>query len=121
MATFSEKVFEAVRMIPKGSVSTYGDIARIVGSPRSARYVGYALRRSEGPESTPCHRVVFKDGELPEAYIFGGPGIQRQMLEEEGVTFLDNGRVDIKKHLWDAQSTFPDRPIDIDWSKEMGD
>ena len=58
MPTFSERVFDIVKQIPEGKVSTYGQIARMMGSPRSARYVGWALRGNKEPVSTPCHRTV---------------------------------------------------------------
>lgn len=66
MGAFSDRVFAVVKQIPRGKVATYGQIARIIGAPRSARYVGYALRANPAPgadpASIPCHRVVFKDG-----------------------------------------------------------
>lgn len=125
MGDFSDKVFEQVRRIPRGKVSTYGQIARLIGAPRSARYVGWALRNNDEPVKTPCHRVVFKDGKLAEGYAFGGDGVQRDLLKEEGVLFLDEMHVDMKSCLWDPSETpgegLPARPIDIDWSREMGD
>ena len=103
MGAFSEKVFAVVRHVPRGKVATYGQIARMIGSPRSARYVGYALRGNPepgtGPGCTPCHRVVFKDGGLCKGFAFGGPDEQRAMLEEEGVTFADNDHVDLELSL----------------------
>ena len=68
MGDFSDRVFEVVRRIPRGKVATYGQVGRLIGAPRSARYVGYALRANPEPgaevNSIPCHRVVFKDGGL---------------------------------------------------------
>ena len=94
---FSELVFEAVRKIPRGFVSTYGDVAFAAGKPRGARAVGYALHRNDDPDKTPCHRVVFKDGALAGGYVFGGKDVQRGILEKEGVIFAEDGRVDMKK------------------------
>lgn len=126
--TFSDKVFAIVEQIPRGKVSTYGQIAKLIGSPRSARYVGFALRGNKSPGITPCHRVVFKDGRICEGFAFGGPEVQRNLLLEEGVTFLDDTHINMEKHLW--QPTFseltqnadlPLRPIDIDWEREIGE
>lgn len=121
MGAFSDEVFAIVRKIPRGRVSTYGQVARLMGRPRSARYVGWALRANEEPVKTPCHRVVFKDGRLAEGYAFGGEGVQRRLLEEEGVAFLDDGRVDMEACLWRPDEAPPCRPDDIDWAREMGD
>ena len=132
MGDFSDKVFEQVRRIPRGKVSTYGQIARIIGSPRSARYVGWALRTNTQPVIVPCHRVVFKDGQLAEGYAFGGGDVQRNLLLDEGVTFIDDTHVDMDACLWDpfscegtsndnAGQTYKTRPTDIDWTREMGE
>lgn len=102
--SFTEKVFDVVRRIPRGKVAAYGQVAAMVGSPRSARYVGWALRRNTRPVETPCHRVVFKDGSLAAGYVFGGEGVQRKLLEEEGVAFTDEGRVDMASCAWDGCS-----------------
>jgi len=132
MGDFSDSVFAQVARIPKGKVSTYGQIARIIGSPRSARYVGYALRTNPAPGTDkgciPCHRVVFKDGSLCKGFIFGGPEEQRSMLEAEGVSFLEDGRINMEKHLWDPhaqkedEEAFPTSPpSDFDWKRELGE
>ena len=121
MGDFSDKVFDQVRRIPKGKVSTYGQIARLIGSPRSARYVGWALRGNDEPVKTPCHRVVFKDGRLAEGYAFGGDGVQRELLENEGVRFVDADHVDMEACLWSPELDDAGRPTDIDWEREMGD
>ncbi len=99
---FSERVFEVVSLIPEGKVSTYGQIARLIGSPRSARYVGWALRGNSQPVVVPCHRVVFKDGSLAPGYAFGGGEVQRRLLEQEGVRFVDGTHVDMESCLWDG-------------------
>ncbi|MEG2477101.1 MGMT family protein, partial [Gordonibacter sp.] len=108
MGEFSDKVFTVVRRIPTGKVATYGQVARLVGAPRSARYVGYALHANPDPgaevNSIPCHRVVFKDGGLCRGYAFGGPEVQRTMLEEEGITFVDDDHIDMGACAWDGIS-----------------
>lgn len=123
MGEFSDKVFDAVRRIPQGKVSTYGQIAQIIGSPRSARYVGWALSGNTEPVKTPCHRVVFKDGRLAAGYAFGGDGVQRELLEAEGVAFLDADHVDMDACLWDLAPALDElgRPADVDWAREMGE
>lgn len=101
--SFFERVYELVRQIPAGRVASYGQVARMLGEPRKARFVGFAMHASPGMAGgVPCHRVVFKDGRLAAAYAFGGSGVQRSMLEEEGVGFLDDGRVDMERYSWEA-------------------
>ncbi|MEG2843565.1 MAG: MGMT family protein, partial [Ruthenibacterium sp.] len=66
----------------------------------SARYVGFALHGNPEPGTTPCHRVVFKDGSICKGFAFGGPEVQKQLLLDEGVTFLEDGRVDMARCRW---------------------
>lgn len=96
---FSERVFKVVRLIPEGSVTSYGSIARALGAPRGARLVGWVLRGS--PEDVPAHRVVNRMGVLTGAPHFGHPDAMHDLLEEEGVEFIDEITVDMKKHYWD--------------------
>lgn len=92
-----------VRQIPEGRVASYGQIARMMGEPRKARFVGYAMHASPGVAGgVPCHRVVFKDGRLAPGFAFGGPGAQRELLEAEGIAFLPDGRVDMGSFGWEA-------------------
>ena len=102
MGAFNERVYEVVRQVPRGRVASYGQIARLMGSPRSARYVGFALHANPEPGVIPCHRVVFKDGSLAPGFAFGGPGEQRRLLEEEGVDFDARGRVRMDEFSWEA-------------------
>lgn len=96
--SFDERVYEAVKQIPRGKVSTYGQVAIRIGNPRAARAVGFALHRNPYPGVVPCHRVVKKNGGLAEGFAFGGPGEQRSMLEAEGVPFRDGeDLVDMEK------------------------
>lgn len=97
MNTF-EEIYEEVCLIPKGRVASYGYIASRVGNPRLSRVVGYALHSNPRPGEIPCHRVVMKDGRLTPAFAFGGENKQRELLENEGITFLPDGRVDMEKH-----------------------
>ncbi|MCR5580144.1 MAG: methylated-DNA--[protein]-cysteine S-methyltransferase [Pseudobutyrivibrio sp.] len=96
----SKAIYDAVKTVPKGKVATYGQIAAIAGDKHMARAVGNALHKNKDPEHVPCHRVVNSKGELAHEYVFGGPDIQRQKLEAEGVRVLD-GRVNLKEFQWD--------------------
>ena len=98
--SFFENVYEAVQLIPRGKVATYGQIARMIGAPRSSRAVGYALHANPRPGVIPCHRVVNREGRLAPAFAFGGPEIQAQLLESEGVEVSEDFTVDLKKYLW---------------------
>ena len=92
-----------VRQIPEGRVASYGQIARMMGEPRKARFVGYAMHASPGVAGgVPCHRVVFKDGSLAPGFAFGGAGAQRELLEAEGIEFLPDGRVDMERCSWEV-------------------
>lgn len=102
MGAFNDAVYEVVRQIPAGRVATYGQIARMVGRPRNARFVGFALHVNPEPGIIPCHRVVFKDGSLSPAFAFGGQNEQHQLLAQEGVAFLPDGRVDMERFLWET-------------------
>lgn len=98
MSTLPERVYQLVAQIPKGKVATYGQLALLAGSPRASRIVGAAMYRA--PAGLPCHRVLYRDGTLCCDQAFGGKEIQRQLLEAEGVPFLPDGRVDLKRCLW---------------------
>lgn len=97
MNTF-EKIYEVVKSIPKGKVATYGQVALLAGNPRWARVVGYALHVNPEPGTIPCHRVVNRDGKVAPGFAFGGEGVQRQLLESEGIVFESDGRIDLKKY-----------------------
>lgn len=101
MKSFPKRVYDLVARIPKGKVATYGQLAAMAGSPRAARIAGAAMYRA--PVGLPCHRVLYSDGRLCCDQAFGGKEIQRGLLEDEGITFLPDGRVDLKKHFWDGK------------------
>jgi len=98
MNTFFEQVYSIVEQIPYGKVVSYGQIARMLGSPRGARIVGWAMRCC--PEHLPWQRVVMNDGS-----ITGGvyADLRKQFLEAEDVVFLPNGRVDMELCRWDGE------------------
>jgi len=97
-----ERIYEIVKQIPRGQVATYGQIAALAGSKSWSRVVGYALHSNPEPGVIPCHRVVNKKGEVSSAFAFGGGNKQVELLEEEGVGFID-GHVDMKKYQWGIQ------------------
>lgn len=96
-------IYDVVRRIPYGKVATYGQIATLAGNPRWSRVVGYALHVNPDPEHIPCFRVVNRFGQVSSAFAFGGENRQIALLEQEGVTFVDQGVVDLKKHLWNGE------------------
>lgn len=96
---FFEKVYEAVKKIPKGKVATYGQIAHAVGAPRAARQVGWALHVNPEPGIIPCHRVVNRMGRLAPAFAFGGEKTQASLLRAEGVKVSEEYTVDLTKYL----------------------
>ncbi len=97
--TFFDRVYEVVAGIPCGKVTTYGHIAEHIGLKSAARTVGWALNGAVGT-GLPCHRVVNRFGALSGSRHFGGPHIMEDLLRSEGVTFLEDGCVDLAHHLW---------------------
>ena len=100
---FFDRVYDAVRKIPKGCVACYGQIARMCGNPRGARAVGYALHVNPYFGKVPCHRVVNREGRLAPAFAFGGSTVQKEMLEREGVRVYERDGfyyVDLEKVCW---------------------
>ena len=91
-----EKIYDVVRQIPRGKVSTYGDVAARAGNPRWSRVVGYALHVNPQPGVIPCHRVVTRKGQLASAFAFGGAQVQAQLLQNEGVRLREDGTVDLQ-------------------------
>lgn len=95
-----QRIYKQVKKIPAGCVATYGQIAAMAGNPRMSRVVGYALHKNPDPATIPCHRVVNRFGEVSKAFVFGGGERQRELLLSEGVTFKEDGAVNLKKHLY---------------------
>lgn len=95
-----EEIYKTVMQIPVGKVATYGQIAAMIGHPRAARVVGYALHNNPLPGVIPCHRVVNRNGRLAPGFVFGGLEVQRKLLEDEGVVFDENGNVNLAICLW---------------------
>ena len=91
------QILSVVEEIPPGLIATYGQIADLAGLTGRARLVGKVLSVSSFYGDYPCHRVVNHQGRTAPGFLQ-----QRALLEEEGVTFLKNGRVDLKKHRWNG-------------------
>ena len=98
VVNYFDQVRELVKKVPKGKVTTYGDISKAFGK-RDVRKVGWALHANRDVDC-PCHRVVNKDGKLASGYAFGGEVEQRRRLFEEGVEFVDELHVDLERCLW---------------------
>ena len=97
---FFERVYEIARQIPYGRVTSYGAIAKILGSARSARMVGWAMNACHGRDDVPAHRVVNRKGLLTGKHHFDGTNLMQQLLENEGIIVVDNQIVDFDKHFW---------------------
>jgi methylated-DNA-protein-cysteine methyltransferase related protein len=97
---FFERVYEIVRQIPEGKVTSYGAIAKALGAARSARMVGWAMNASHSLEDVPAHRVVNRNGLLTGKMHFDGTNLMQQLLESEGVKVRDNQIVNFEKHFW---------------------
>ena len=93
-----EDVLNILSQIPRGRVTTYGDIALLAGWPSHARMVGRTLRYTPGADKLPCHRVVNKMGRTAPGW-----SKQRELLEDEGVQFKANGHVDMSRFLWEPE------------------
>jgi methylated-DNA-protein-cysteine methyltransferase-like protein len=96
--SFYERVYDAVRQVPPGSVTTYGEIARALGAPQAARAAGYALRALPEGEGAPWWRVVNAAGRISPRGPGLGAEIQREMLEAEGVSFRPDGSIDLGRY-----------------------
>ena len=98
--TFSERVYDEVRRIPPGRCASYGDIAALLGTPRAARGVGWALNALDGDTSVPWWRVINKRGAISIRHPDVSPKVQRALLEDEGVEFDRDGCVDWATVRW---------------------
>ncbi|HET8841203.1 MAG TPA: MGMT family protein, partial [Ktedonobacteraceae bacterium] len=99
VALLKSRVFALVRACPSGKVTTYGWLAKCAGYPRGARMVGWIMNEAHG--DIPAQRVINSKGELSGSWAFGSPDRMRQLLEDEGIVFDDEGRVDLKRYGWD--------------------
>lgn len=97
---FFECVYTVARQIPYGKVTSYGAIAKALGTGRSARMVGWAMNAAHSLEDVPTHRVVNRKGLLTGKHHFDGTNLMQQLLESEGIVVEDNQIVDFQKVFW---------------------
>lgn len=100
---FFERVYTIARQIPYGKVTSYGAIAKALGTVRSARMVGWAMNNCHNMEDVPAHRVVNRKGLLTGKHHFDGTNLMQQLLENEGIKVIDNQIVDFEKHFWQPE------------------
>lgn len=93
-----EKVYEFLKTVPRGNVTTYGRIALYLGNRNLSRAVGNILHHNPDPGGIPCHRVVNSRGRVSPNFAFGGGAAQRLLLEQEGIVFEPDGTVDLEKY-----------------------
>ena len=98
---FFERVYEIVKHIPEGKVTSYGAIAKALGTARSARMVGWAMNASHNRADIPAHRVVNRKGLLSGKHHFDGTNLMQQLLENEGIKVVNNQIIDFEKHFWE--------------------
>lgn len=103
MSDFFNQVFEVVKLIPPGRVTSYGAIATYLGSPGASRMVGWAMNTSHhSPEFIPAHRVVNRNGLLTGKHHFDSPNTMRELLENEGLLFDEDDQIlNFQERFWD--------------------
>ncbi len=100
--SFYDQVYQVVRLIPRGRVTSYGAIASYLGSKGSARMVGYAMNAAHtASPPVPAQRVVNRNGMLTGKFHFGSPDLMQQLLENEGVKIEDDKVSEFKSIFWD--------------------
>jgi methylated-DNA-protein-cysteine methyltransferase-like protein len=109
MSDFFSQVYEVVKHIPPGRVTSYGAIAAYLGSPGAARMVGWAMNASHShSEYIPAHRVVNRNGLLTGKHHFDSPNIMRELLENEGLLFDEDERMlNFNERFWDPAKELP--------------
>jgi len=98
---FFKDVYDVVRLIPEGRVTSYGAIAKYLGSARSSRMVGWAMNAAHSIPDVPAHRVVNRKGLLTGKMHFGEPDRMENLLKAEGVLVKNDKIIDFEKHFWD--------------------
>ena len=110
---FFERVYAIARQIPEGKVTSYGAIAKALGTARSARMVGWAMNSSHNMDDIPAHRVVNRNGLLSGKHHFEGTNLMQQLLENEGIKVVNYKVADFEKHFWTPEvekQQFPKSP-----------
>lgn len=100
-ANLFDRIYAVARQIPFGKVTSYGAIAKAVGSARSARIVGWAMNNC--PDDVPAHRVVNRSGLLTGKMHFDGTNLMQQLLESEGIEINNNQVVNFEQHFWQPE------------------
>jgi methylated-DNA-protein-cysteine methyltransferase-like protein len=100
---FFERVYAVARRIPYGKVTSYGAIAKVLGSARSARMVGWAMNAAHNLEDVPAHRVVNRKGLLTGKHHFDGTNLMQQLLESEGIVVVNNQIMDLESVFWEPE------------------
>jgi len=103
---FFERVYAVARQIPYGKVTSYGAIAKVLGTARSARMVGWAMNACHNMEDVPAHRVVNRKGLLTGKHHFDGTNLMQQLLESEGIVVVNNQIVDLEEVYWEPEKSF---------------
>jgi methylated-DNA-protein-cysteine methyltransferase-like protein len=103
---FFSRVYEVVKQIPYGKVTSYGAIAKHIGTAGSARMVGWAMNASHNLPDVPAHRVVNRKGLLTGKHHFEGTNLMQQLLESEDITVIDNQIQEFEKCFWDPGKEF---------------
>ena len=100
-SSFYSRVYEIVKLVPVGRITTYGYIAKYLGTASGARMVGYAMNVSHSDSEIPAHRVVNRNGILTGKHHFDGVNLMQELLESEGIVVKNDKIVDFEKILWD--------------------
>lgn len=109
MSDLYDRIYEVVRQIPAGRATSYGAIAKFVGSPRGSRMVGWAMSQSHSSSAyVPAHRVVNRMGMLSGKHHFPGENLMQELLENEGIVVVDDQIQDFDKIFWDPMK-------ELDW------
>ncbi|WP_457617055.1 MGMT family protein [Lutibacter sp.] len=106
-ANFFDKVYAVAKQIPYGRVTSYGAIAKYLGTARSARMVGWAMNASHNNPTVPAHRVVNRKGLLTGKHHFDGTNLMQQLLESEGITIKENKIQKFNAVFWDPNTELP--------------
>jgi methylated-DNA-protein-cysteine methyltransferase related protein len=106
--TTYDRIYQVVARIPSGTIATYGQVADLAGLGGKARLVGYALFRIPIPADVPWHRVINAQGEISYSLTReGGDYLQRSLLEDEGIVFTKQGKIDLKTYRWQPPALGP--------------
>lgn len=101
---FFKQVYAIVRLIPEGRVTSYGAIAKVLGTPKSSRMVGWAMNAAHKDPTIPAHRVVNRNGLLTGKMHFETPTQMEERLKREGVSVVNDQILDFQEVFWDPRS-----------------